>query len=343
MHIAHNAHSENRKKERAVSRNKSATVEYRNYLLPAYFPIILLTGEEWRISDIPSGILHFHNCLEIGLCESDSGTMEFSGVKRPFSAGDVTIVANDVAHTTYSSPGTASKWSYLFVNIEELLTPYFPLDALSNRDSLYQMLGSYFALLPREEYPDIYALVAEIIQEMGSQQANFQFSVRGLVLALMTKLMNLYAEGVGATYGAAHENSLSIAPALTFIRQNYMESFPMERLADICHMSPTHFRRTFSSIMGFGSLEYVNRVRVMHAQTLLRTTEMAIIDISEEIGYRSISSFNRQFMEITGMKPSEYRNQMSCVRDRSLLKCTGWMTPPVAASSPEKNIGMSTS
>ena len=70
-----------------MSRPKHQTIEYRNYLLPAYFPVILLRGDEWRISDVPSGTLHFHNCLEIGLCESHSGTMEF----RVFSSGTVLV------------------------------------------------------------------------------------------------------------------------------------------------------------------------------------------------------------------------------------------------------------
>ena len=52
-----------------MSRPPRTVIEYRNYELPADFPIQMLSGENWRISDVPSGVLHFHNCLEIGLCE----------------------------------------------------------------------------------------------------------------------------------------------------------------------------------------------------------------------------------------------------------------------------------
>lgn len=312
-----------------MSRPKHTTIEYRNYALPAYFPIILLSGDDWRISDIPSGTLHFHNCLEIGLCESDSGTMEFADSSAPFRAGDVTIVASDVCHTTYSAPGTASKWSYLFVNVEELFRSYFPLDIISNGDMLQKLIRNYYAILPHEEYPEVHMLVSSIIREMKQKETNFQFSVRGLMLSLIMRLMNLYAaKDTNTGNQETHENSLAIAPALCHIRENYMLDFPIESLADMCHMSPTHFRRTFSSVMGFGALEYVNRIRITHATILLRTTEMPILDISEEIGFHSVSSFNRHFMEIVGMTPMKYRKQMSCIRDQSVLKCTGWMTPP---------------
>lgn len=313
-----------------MPRPKHTPIEYRNYALPAYFPIILLSGDSWRISDIPSGTLHFHNCLEIGYCETDSGMMNFVDTSYPFHAGDVTIVASDIAHTTYSSPGTASKWSYIFVNVEELFTPYFPLDIVSNGDMLQKLIRNYCAVLSKDAYPEIHMLVTSIISEMTRKDLNFQFSVRGLMLSLMMKLMNIYAaaDHTGEDNIGMHENSLSIAPALFHIRKNYMQDFPMESLAKMCNMSPTHFRRTFSSIMGFGALEYVNRIRITHAAIMLRTTEMPILDISEEIGYQSVSSFNRHFMEIIGMPPMKYRKQMSCIRDQSVLKCTGWMTPP---------------
>lgn len=55
-----------------MAKSKRAVTEYRSYYLPTHFPVLLLSGDYWKISDIPSGSLHFHNCLEIGICHSDS-------------------------------------------------------------------------------------------------------------------------------------------------------------------------------------------------------------------------------------------------------------------------------
>ena len=56
---------------------KKTVIEYRQYDLSPDFPVLLLTGSRWRISDKVSEHLHFHNCLEIGICHADSGTMIF--------------------------------------------------------------------------------------------------------------------------------------------------------------------------------------------------------------------------------------------------------------------------
>lgn len=89
-----------------------------------------------------------------------------------------------------------------------------------------------------------------------------------------------------------------------------MQQFTIEYLADLCHWSPTHFRRVFHDIMGTSPLDYVNNTRILKSCILLRSTEHSILDISEMVGFHSVSSFNRYFAKLMQMSPREYRKQM---------------------------------
>ena len=111
-----------------MAKPKTSVAEYRNYYLPFDFPVLLLSGEHWKISNIPSKNLHFHNCLEIGVCHSESGYMEFNGRQERlfFKEGDITCVPRNIPHTTYSSPNTESHWSYLFIDPGELFRNVLP-------------------------------------------------------------------------------------------------------------------------------------------------------------------------------------------------------------------------
>ena len=102
-----------------------------------------------------------------------------------------------------------------------------------------------------------------------------------------------------------------------------MESFTTDTLAELCHWSPTHFRRVFSQIMGMSPLEYINQVRIAEACNMLCTTEDSILSISENTGFGSVSSFNRNFQQTVKMSPREYRTQIA----DTLLNCNGWMQP----------------
>lgn len=313
-----------------MSKKKKTIIEYRNYNLPTFFPVLQLSGEEWRISDVPSGRLHFHNCMEIGLCESDSGTMEFMGSSVSFKEGDITVIGSDISHTTYSTPGTASKWSYLFIDFEELLAPYFPMNLFTDQECLHHFIHNYYSIFSRKNHPDLYQLVSQIIQEIKRKDKHYQFLVRGLILALLIKLLNLSDSFIVRKEDADDDNtnSLVISPAIDYIRVNYAQDFSMDDLANLCDMSPTHFRRTFTNIMGEGPLSYLIHIRISKASVLLRTTEMPVLDISEEVGFHSVSSFNRHFMEIMGISPLKWRKQMSFIHDQSVLKYTGWLVPP---------------
>ena len=42
-----------------MGRHSKTVIEYRSYEFPPHFPLRVIAGEEWRISDVPSGVLHF--------------------------------------------------------------------------------------------------------------------------------------------------------------------------------------------------------------------------------------------------------------------------------------------
>ena len=315
---------------RILSKAKKKIIEFRNYSLQTNFPILLLSGDEWHISDIPSTRLHFHNCLEIGLCEEGSGSLEFMNKVLPFHTGDITLIASDVIHTTYSTPGTSSKWSYIFIDVEEFFHPYFSLDILSQNDMIQKIIYSYSSIFSKDKYPEIYNIVIHIIHTLKNKDLNYKYAIFGTLMAFLVDVMNIYItpDDPERSNIQTSGNSLVITPALDYIRKSYMMDFSMESLAQLCSMSSTHFRRTFSSVMNTSPLEYLIKFRIEKASLFLQTTDMPILNISEEVGFHSLSSFNRHFSRIMGETPRDWRKKMSFAHNLSIFQNTGWMTPP---------------
>jgi AraC-like DNA-binding protein len=214
--------------------------------------------------------------------------------------------------------------------METLLSPFFPFDVLPDKEAILDMLHNFYTVVKMDHNPQIYYLVRMIIKELDTKGDNYQFTVRGLLYALMFKFLDIFkaTKGQSAQNGDMKENSLSISPALDYIRNNYMVDFSIDDLAELCHMSTTHFRRVFNSIMGTNPLEYVNQIRITNAAVLLRTTEMSILSISEEVGFQSVSSFNRHFMKVYDMTPMAFRKEMSYIRNQDIFTYTGWKVPP---------------
>lgn len=64
------------------------------------------------------------------------------------------------------------------------------------------------------------------------------------------------------------------------------------------------------AITGAGAKEYITKIRIEKAKSLMETTTLPIIDIAEMTGFTSQSYFSTAFKNHTGMSPSQYkRNQ----------------------------------
>ena len=247
-----------------MGRRKKTVIEYRHYTLPLNFPVLLLTGERWRISDQKSGRLHFHNCLEIGFCHTDSGIIEVEDQHLKFKAGDITCIPRHIPHTTYSDPGTESLWSYIFVDPEELFGNIFH-DSSHNLESPTIDTHNYQFIINKQDYPKLYFLVISIIEEIKEQKPDYQISVRGLLLSLYVELLRIQYNSKNNTlieHKKEANNILAISKALDFIRKNYMQQITIEELAKMCHLSESHFRRTFHEIMGASPLDFLNSTRI---------------------------------------------------------------------------------
>ena len=189
---------------------------------------------------------------------------------------------------------------------------------------------------------DVKLDTAKLIKELEEQRLNYQLSAKGLLLSLYVEIYRtlMYekqggvsqnpVKNIGATLQEL-ESPLSIAPALDYIEENYAQQFTINDLANLCHWSPTHFRRVFHDIMGTSPLDFVNNTRITKACMMLRSSEDSILNISENVGFRSVSSFNRYFIKKMQMSPRDYRKQMQQtdlrVDPQEVIEYSGWMFP----------------
>ena len=314
-----------------MARPKHVVLEYRNYELPADFPILVLTGDRWHISPVPGKHLHIHNCLEIGLCHSSGGTMVFDHQQVHFAAGDVTCIARNVPHTTWSDPEEASRWSYLFLHVEALLGPSV-LQHHSRLKDTGRFLSDCHLLLHSGDHPRIREHVEEIIREMQDRAPGYHTCVKSLCTALLIGMLRVYSQEDKSDVRDPYMSAIS--PALDYIHENYMQDFPQEVLSSLCHLSPTHFRRLFREQIGTSPLSFLHQTRILKSCTLLRSSALSVTEISSMVGYNSQSSYNRHFAKALGSTPREWRKTSADSPRPSLLIFSGWTEAEEPLSDP---------
>lgn len=98
--------------------------------------------------------------------------------------------------------------------------------------------------------------------------------------------------------------------AKEYIEAHYRENLTLEVLAGEVHMNPYYFSSFFKKNAGENFKDYVNRVRLSHAVTLLVSTDMKTYEIAAEVGFRDARSFTEVFSRVYGETPSAYKRRV---------------------------------
>ena len=138
----------------------------------------------------------------------------------------------------------------------------------------------------------------------------FLEEAKGVLAALLVEIARLNRDS-GEDKVAENAGKLTnmITRVLDYVSYHYMEDIKVEDLANICHISETHFRRVFTSYMKMSPLEYINTVRVYTACELLETTDAPVADVAHKCGFTTNSTFNRNFKQLMGVTPLEWRKR----------------------------------
>lgn len=88
---------------------------------------------------------------------------------------------------------------------------------------------------------------------------------------------------------------------------HFREPLSLTQVAAQFGLNPNYLSTAFHDDLGIGFVDYVTKLRVEYAQTLLRTTDMSAAAITELAGFSTPSYFQRVFKKRVGMTPQEYR------------------------------------
>jgi AraC-like DNA-binding protein len=94
-----------------------------------------------------------------------------------------------------------------------------------------------------------------------------------------------------------------------YVIKNYRNKIPLEKMAELLHMTPTSFSRYFSMMNNKTYSRFVAEIRIKHACELLTESDMSVAEICYECGFNTLSNFNKQFKDIMHKKPSEYKKE----------------------------------
>ena len=130
-----------------------------------------------------------------------------------------------------------------------------------------------------------------------------------------TRLLDLFAVqlaewGNRALLQSQGDEPPCVAQAKNFVAAHARECVTTRQAASHVHLSHYYFSKVFRKAAGMTFTEFVARVRVEKAKTLLQDPRLRIGEVSDAAGFNSISQFNRVFRRHAGVAPTAYRARL---------------------------------
>ncbi|WP_270170907.1 AraC family transcriptional regulator [Paenibacillus sp. SYP-B4298] len=101
----------------------------------------------------------------------------------------------------------------------------------------------------------------------------------------------------------------AVERTIRYIADHYNEPLTVDQLAGRAGVSRWRYSQLFKELTGHIPLEYINAIRLEHAQHLLILTEDRLCDIAQAVGYSNEYYFNRRFKQAMGISPGQYRRR----------------------------------
>jgi AraC-like DNA-binding protein len=104
----------------------------------------------------------------------------------------------------------------------------------------------------------------------------------------------------------ARDRRRAVETAL-WIDANSHRELDLEGAAAQADISPFHFLRLFSSVLGVTPHQYLLRSRLRHAARLLAEDDRSVTDVAYDVGFGDLSNFVRTFHRAAGVSPRRFR------------------------------------
>lgn len=172
-----------------------------------------------------------------------------------------------------------------------------------------QNQGVFCLNAPDQEY--VLSLLNGIAAEMSVKDTGYLT----MILTKLTRLLvfcqrfrNHTNTDISGSLSASSTHQ-KVSEIASYISSHFTEAGSLDAVAKHFFMSKSYLSRIFKQVTGYTVNEYINVSRIQEAGRLLIESDLSVTQISEAVGYESITYFERIFLSHKGTSPLKYRRQ----------------------------------
>jgi AraC-like DNA-binding protein len=257
---------------------------------------------------------HWHDHFELEILDRGSAIHLVNCQSYQIKQYDAYLVTPADIHTLHACPDAPSS------NIA-VIHLGFNESAISDNlfNELMELKQPIHASLDETSYQTFRTIFRLLREESRNKSEEAKRMQKHLFSYLLLKFIKLYREQAQSgecvqseSRTGSSKNLQYINKAISYIKYNFRDpKLTTKKVAQAVYLSPNYFGEIFNKYMGVSCLDYIRRLKMDFAVSLLTQSNITVAQVSEKSGYSSISYFISDFKSEFGITPQKYREQMS--------------------------------
>jgi Response regulator containing CheY-like receiver domain and AraC-type DNA-binding domain len=181
-------------------------------------------------------------------------------------------------------------------------------------DSVRQGLrqGDYSEQAARKAYISILSLISSCYPSLpvmeGEGRTVYEQLLQEETLDEMHELVLRFLEACARLNQSRSERPQSYAEqARSIMLSQYAEDISLQSVADQINVNSSYLSRIFKQETGENFVNFLTRIRMERAQSLLKDKNIRIYEVANRVGYPNTTYFSKLFKKTTGQSPEDYR------------------------------------
>ena len=246
-------------------------------------------GGDWH------SVPHTHNHVELFYIIGGKGQFLINDELYPVNTNHLVIINPNVIHTEVSL--NAQPLEYIVLGVDGI--------ELSIKDSS----NGQFCILDHYESLDIASCLRNILREMELKQPGYEDICQAYMEILIIRLMRNTSLSVPAESVSIAGNRQCTA-IRRYIDLHFKEPLTLDFLAAEAHINKYYLSHAFKREYGISPINYMNYRRIEESKYLLAETDLSLSQISQLLGFSSLSYFSQVFRKTQKIPPLEYRQSV---------------------------------
>lgn len=232
--------------------------------------------------------------------ESGCGTLSINNEKYKLKQGKIFVIPPHVLHHYIADK--SNPWTYSWIVFSgSMVASFLRAMAISTESPILSCRNDN--------------RINNIFQEMlktESLEFGREIKAVGLLYILISELINTrinQGHNVNNSYHSSNKEHI-LEQAIRFIDNSFSNSISIEEVAYNAGVSRSYLFIIFKEELNISPQQYLTKVRIQHAISLMQQPDLSISQIARSVGYHDPLHFSKTFKKYKRISPVSYRNQL---------------------------------